>query len=120
MNIEDIRTYCLSKPATTESTPFGDDTLVFKVFDKIFALLSLSDKKLVNLKCDPERAIQLREEHSAIIPGYHMNKKHWNSVYPNDLYDDDLIIEMIDHSFELVASKLKKIQKEELVKLKKG
>lgn len=119
MNIEDIRNYCLSKPATTESTPFGDDTLVFKVFDKVFALLSISDTKRLNLKCNPERAIQLREENSAIIPGYHMNKKHWNSVYPNDLYDDNLMIEMIDHSFELVTSKLKKAQKEELEMLKK-
>jgi len=119
MNIEDIRKYCLNKPATTESTPFGDDTLVFKVFDKMFALLSLSDTKRINLKCDPERAIKLREDNNAIIPGYHMNKKHWNSIYPNDLYDDNLMMEMIDHSFELVASKLKKIQKEELKKLQK-
>jgi len=120
MNIEDIRNYCLSKPATTESTPFGDDTLVFKVFDKVFALMSLTDNMRINLKCDPEWAVQLREENSAIIPGYHMNKKHWNSVLPNELFDDNLMIEMIDHSFDLVAAKLKKTQKEELANLRKN
>jgi len=117
MNIEEIRNYCLSKPACTEGTPFGEDTLVFKVFDKMFALLSMSDKLLINIKCDPEWAIELRGDHPAITAGYHMSKKHWNSVYYNEFFDNELLIKMIDHSYDLVASKLKKSQKEELKKL---
>jgi len=80
MNIEEIRIYCLSKKQTTEGFPFGDDTLVFKVKGKMFALMNLEEDLRMNLKCDPEEAIRLREKHDAVIPGYHMNKKLWNTV----------------------------------------
>lgn len=106
MNIEEIRTYCLSKEKVTESFPFDQNTLVFKVNGKIFALLSL-DHPGLNLKCDPELAIELRELFPFVKPGYHMNKKHWNTVIPNaDLHPEDLK-KWIDHSYELVRKKTK-------------
>ena len=110
MNIEDFRAYCLSKKGTTEDLPFDDVTLTFKVMGKIFAITGLdSDDFRVNLKCDPERAIELRETHpDAILPGYHMNKKHWNTVVFENIFDEDLLIQMIDHSYDLVVAKLKK------------
>ena len=81
MNVEALREYCLSKKASTEDFPFGEETLVFRVMNKIFLLVSLYSNPLqFNAKCDPEKAIELREEHDAIKPGYHMNKKHWNTV----------------------------------------
>ncbi len=122
MNIEEFRTYCLSKKGVTESFPFGEDTLVFKVMDKIFALAGLdAHPATVNLKCDPERAIGLREEYDGqIIPGYHMNKKHWNTVEiepPTGRVGNNLppalIVELIDHSYNLVVKSLtKKLQAE--------
>jgi len=102
MNIEELRQYCISKPGTTEGFPFGDDTLVFKVEGKIFALLNLEGETRINLKCDPDRAIALREEYETIIPGYHMNKKHWNTVIIDNSIPETLIMEMIDHSYHLV------------------
>ena len=108
MNIEEIRDYCLSKPATTEGFPFGKDTLVFKVHDKMYALANLTIGHSVNLKCDPERAIRLREKHSEIIPGFHMNKKHWNTVNLEGLLSVELIKELIDHSYDLVWESLPK------------
>lgn len=111
MNIEDIRDYCILKDYVVEELPFGPDTLVFKVGGKIFLLLSLDligDVRF-NVKCDPEYAIQLREEfENTVIPGYHMNKKHWNTVYCNRQLSDDKIKELINHSYDLVFSSLSK------------
>lgn len=114
MNIENARLYMASKPETTESFPFGDGVLVFKVLDKMFALLSLDRPFYINLKCDPERAIMLREEYEEITPGYHMNKKHWNSVSIEGNLPDELIKELIDHSFDLVVAKLPKTKQQML------
>jgi predicted DNA-binding protein (MmcQ/YjbR family) len=115
MNIEEIRTYCLEKPLANESFPFGDQTLVFKVHDKIFALLGLEPPFSINLKCDPDRAIEFRETYpDVIIPGYHMNKKHWNTVKLDANLSADVITELIDHSFDLVFAKLPKKFRDQL------
>jgi len=114
MNIEELRLYCTVKKGVTESFPFDEHTLVFKVMGKMFALLSLERRPTqVNLKCNPEWSIELREEHDGIvIPGYHMSKKHWNTVYVEQL-NPSITKKMIDHSYELVVSKLpKKLQQE--------
>jgi predicted DNA-binding protein (MmcQ/YjbR family) len=105
LNIEDFRTYCLNKPGAEETFPFGEDTLVFKVKGKIFAITGLDEVTFrVNLKCDPEYALELRDEYPQIIPGFHMNKKHWNTVdFENDL-PDSLLTSLIDHSYELVST----------------
>jgi predicted DNA-binding protein (MmcQ/YjbR family) len=108
MNIELIREYCLSKPLVTESFPFGDDTLVFKVLGKMFVLMNLDGELSVNLKCDPEKAIQLREEYSAVLPGYHMNKRYWNTVMIDGSVSLTIIKEWIDHSYEEVVKSLPK------------
>ncbi|QZT35811.1 MmcQ/YjbR family DNA-binding protein [Halosquirtibacter xylanolyticus] len=108
MNIEQIREYCLQKPFTTESLPFDDTSLVFKVHEKMFGLLILKHPHRMNLKCDPEIAIKLRETYDFVIPGYHMNKKHWNTLSELDNIPDDLIIEWINHSYQLVWNKLPK------------
>ena len=108
MNIEDFREYCIAKTAVTEEFPFDEVTLVFKVAGKMFALTGLDKDFSINLKCDPERAIELREEHPAIQPGWHMNKKHWNTVYVDGSLKDDLLKELIDHSYELVVKSLSK------------
>ena len=113
MNIEEYRDYCLSKKGVSEAFPFDEKTLVFKVMGKMFALTDIEVFEFVNLKCDPERSIKLREQHLGVKPGYHMNKKLWNSVYVNDDVPDGLIFELIDHSYELVVQSLtKKLQKE--------
>ena len=116
MNIEALRLYCLSQKAATEGTPFGPDTLVFRVMGKIFALLGLDAVECsINLKCDPDFAIELREKHpDHIIPGYHMNKKHWNTVYTERGLDDNLIKELVDHSYNLIAQSLPKAARQEL------
>lgn len=108
MNIEIFREYCLSKPHTSESLPFDDDTLVFKVLGKMFALANISGPLSVNLKCDPEKAIELREQYECITPGYHMNKKHWNSVLVNGTLPVQLFYDLIDHSYELVLNSIPK------------
>ncbi|MGD1945585.1 MAG: MmcQ/YjbR family DNA-binding protein [Croceivirga sp.] len=115
MNIEALREYCLSKKGTTESFPFDEHTLVFKVMNKMFALLSLErSPPQINLKCDPEKAIALREEYDGIIvPGYHMSKTHWNTIYIEQLPPERLF-ELVDHSYGLVVAKLTKKLKEEL------
>ena len=107
MNIEQIREYCLSKNEVEESFPFGNDTLVFKTNGKIFLLLSLeTDPLQFNVKCEPEKAIELREEFPGIIlPGYHMNKKHWNTIVVNGKLLWAQIREMIDDSYNLVCHK---------------
>jgi predicted DNA-binding protein (MmcQ/YjbR family) len=105
MNIETIREYCISKTGATESFPFGEDTLVFKAVDKIFALVNLSGDLSINLKCDPAFAIELRERYSSVTPGYHMNKKHWNTINFDGSVPDKEIFKWIDHSYELVTGK---------------
>ena len=115
MNIEVFREYCLSKAGVEESFPFGESTLVFKVMGKMFALTGLDgDQFSVNLKCDPDRAVELREEHPQIRPGYHMNKKHWNTVEFENGLDDSFLIALVDHSYELVVESLPKKVREEL------
>jgi predicted DNA-binding protein (MmcQ/YjbR family) len=109
MNIEDFRAYCLTKPNATEGTPFGEDTLVFKVSGKMFALASLDEvPPRVNLKCDPERALDLRDRYEEVTPGYHMNKKHWNTVELSGGIPDAELRAMIDHSYDLVVASLPK------------
>ena len=108
MNIEELRNYCLAKPGVTEGFPFGEDTLVFKVGGKMFLLTGLSTANSFNVKCDPERAIELRELYPEVKPGYHMNKKLWNTVYMDGVLADKLLIEMIDHSYSLVFAGLPK------------
>ncbi len=119
MNIENIREYCLSKRATTEGFPFNDSTLAFKVAGKIFALANLDTHPLkINLKCDPEKAIDLREHFKSVRPGYHMNKKHWNTLKINGEISREILINLIDHSYNLVIAKLsKKIREENLLQL---
>ncbi|HLF50683.1 MmcQ/YjbR family DNA-binding protein [Flavobacterium sp.] len=117
MNIETYFEYCLSKKGVTEHFPFDEDTLVFKVGGKMFALSSLSQwekgEPSVNLKCDPEHAEELRAQYDDIKPGYHMSKIHWNTINVNKEVPDLLIKELIDHSYELVFKSLtKKIQNE--------
>jgi len=110
MNIEELREYCLSKPGAEECFPFGEETLVFKVNGKIFLLTSLVKQPLqFNVKCDPERAIELREEHSCILPGYHMNKKYWNTIIVDGTLNRDSLQELISHSYELVCDKKLKV-----------
>ena len=108
MNAEEIRNYALDKKDVEETFPFGESVLVFKVNNKIFLLLLIDDIAIsINLKCDPDKALELREEYpNIIIPGYHMNKKHWNTVYPS-LLSKSLVLEMIDDSYNLVANKKK-------------
>ena len=107
MDMETIRKYCLEKKSTTESFPFGESTLVFKVSGKIFLLMSLDSLPLqFNVKCDPEKAEELRESFSSVIPAFHMNKKHWNSVILNGQISAKLIREMIDASYALVVQSL--------------
>jgi predicted DNA-binding protein (MmcQ/YjbR family) len=115
MDIETFRNYCLAKKGVTEDLPFGPDTLVFKIMGKIFALASLDEVPLrVNLKCDPERAISLREEYpELILPGYHMNKMHWNTLVLDGFLQKSIIFELVDHSYNLVLLGLpKKLQQE--------
>ena len=114
MDIEACRDYCLSHKGVTEELPFGPDNLVFKVMGKMFALLSLDSVPLmISLKCDPDKAIELREEHDGVITGaYHMNKVHWNSLQ-TEFLPPALVKELIDHSYDLVVQSLpKKLQQE--------
>lgn len=109
MNIETIREYCLSKPGAEETLPFGPDTIVFKVNNKAFLLLPLDAEDLrFNVKCDPELALELREQFPCVLPGYHMNKKHWNTIVVDGSVASKQIKEWIDHSYELVKGKKKK------------
>jgi predicted DNA-binding protein (MmcQ/YjbR family) len=113
MNIEELRSYCLSLKGTSEGFPFDQKTLVFKVMGKMFALLDVDSFSSINLKCDPERAVLLRELHEGITPGFHMNKSFWNTVKINNDVSDKLIYELIEHSYQQVVLKLtKKLQNE--------
>jgi predicted DNA-binding protein (MmcQ/YjbR family) len=114
MNIEELREYCLQKPGTTEGLPFGEDTLVFKVGEKIFLLTSLVTGNRFNAKCDPERAIELREQYEEIIPGFHMNKKHCNTVFMDGRLTRKQLNELIDHSYDLILGSLPKKKQEEI------
>jgi predicted DNA-binding protein (MmcQ/YjbR family) len=109
MDLAEFREYCLSKPSATEGTPFGPDVLVFKVASKVFALAALDEvPPTVNLKCDPELALDLRDRYDQVRPGYHMNKKHWNTVEIDSGIPDLEVRKMIDHSYELVIKRLPK------------
>jgi predicted DNA-binding protein (MmcQ/YjbR family) len=116
MNIEAFREYCLSKPATTEDTPFGLDNIVFKVEGKMFALAALDEvPPAVNLKCDPDLAIELRDRYAQVRPGYHMNKKHWNTVELDGVIPGKEIRKMVDHSYDLVVKSLPKWHRENVL-----
>lgn len=117
MNIEEFRDYCIRKPGVTEEFPFDEYTLVFKVMGKMFALTNLEGDWNLALKCDPDRAIALREQYPAIRPGYHMNKVHWNTVLMDGSLNDSLVWELIDHSYDLVVAKLPSKLRSELSKL---
>lgn len=121
MNLETYYVYCLSKKGVTEHFPFDQDTLVFKVGGKMFALSSLiqweKGEPSVNLKCDPERALELRAEYEAIQPGFHMSKTHWNTVSINNTLPIDLLKELIDHSYDLVFNSLSKKLQNEILEL---
>jgi predicted DNA-binding protein (MmcQ/YjbR family) len=108
MNIEELREYCLSKKEVTESFPFDNITLVFKVKGKMFLLTNTEGEFTINIKCDPEKAIDLREHYPSVIPGYHMDKKHWNTVIIDGMVSDELLKEWITDSYNLVAKKIKK------------
>ncbi len=110
--IDVLREHCLAKKEVSESFPFDENTLVFKVYDKMFALISLEREPLqMNLKCDPEKAIELREEYYQVIPGYHSNKKHWNTIILENI-SVNFLKKWIDHSYDLVWKKLPKKLKE--------
>ncbi|MFC3878774.1 MmcQ/YjbR family DNA-binding protein [Algoriphagus namhaensis] len=113
MTLAYLRDYCLAKPGTSEDTPFDPTTICFRVGGKIFAITDLENFDFVNFKCDPDRAIELRERYEGITPGYHMNKKSWNSVSVLGNVPDKLILELVDHSYELIFFSLtKKLQAE--------
>ncbi|MBX9852979.1 MAG: MmcQ/YjbR family DNA-binding protein [Cytophagaceae bacterium] len=118
MNIEQLRNYCLKKKGVEEGFPFDENTLVFKVMGKMFALTDVDEFDGVNLKCDPEEAVQLREKYDAVQPGYHMSKKHWNTIIMDGSVSDKLIYEWVDKSYDLVVSKLTKKEKALLDKMK--
>ena len=115
MDLEKFRDYCLSKIATTESMPFGEGVLVFKVTGKMFALAALDEiPATVNLKCDPDLALALRDQYEQVQPGYHMNKKHWNTVEIDSGIPDAELRKMIDHSYKVVVRLLPKKAREKL------
>lgn len=118
MNIEELRDYCLSLKGSSESFPFDEETLVFKVINKMFALIPLEHHfPKISLKCEPERALRLRAEHPGLIEGaYHMNKEHWNQINAGEL-DNELVCELIIHSYSLIVSKMSKKEKAELENL---
>ena len=112
MNVETIRNYCLQKPGTEESLPFGPDVVVFKVKGKSYLLLPLdTDDLRFNVKCDPDLAEELRAQYPCVLPGYHMNKKHWNTIIVDGSIPVSLIKEWIDHSYQLVESGIKSPKK---------
>ncbi len=118
MNIEELREYCLAKIAVTEGFPFDYETLVFKVMDKMFLLTNINKRLSVNLKCEPEKAIELRELYASVLPAYHMNKKHWNTVLIDGSISEEQIQEWIDHSYDEVVGKMTKKMRTNLLNLK--
>jgi len=117
MDLELVRNYCLSKKGVDESLPFDEDSPVYKVMGKIFLISNLIPPYSINVKCDPEKALELRERYDAVIPGFHMNKQHWNTVILDNSVDDGLIYKWIDGSYNLVIDKLNKSDKEKLKRL---
>ena len=116
MKLERLRKYLLSKNGTTEELPFGPQALVFKVAGKMYALIAWEEKPIyISMKCDPDRADSLRNTYPAIKPAYHFNKTHWNMVYIDGTLTNDQIIELIDHSYDLVVRKLKKVDRERIL-----
>lgn len=116
MNIEELRDHCLQLSGVTEDFPFGEETLVFRVGGKIFLLIGLEEGDRFNVKCDPELAVELRERYNEVKPGYHMNKKHWNTVYMDGRLTHKQLCEMISHSYKLVLKSLPKKEQEKLIK----
>ncbi|QXP74495.1 MmcQ/YjbR family DNA-binding protein [Tenacibaculum sp. HL-MS23] len=118
MHIEQLRDYCITKKGVTEHFPFDEVTLVFKVMNKMFALTGLDSwekgETKVNLKCDPDKSLELRGEYESINPGWHMNKKHWNTVTLNNDVSDDFAFQLIDHSYDLIVKGLTRKLQEEL------
>lgn len=115
MNLESLRDYCIALPGVTEELPFGPDTLVFKVMGKVFLLTSLDSPSFsFNVKCDPEKAEELRASYPDVQPGYHMNKKHWNTVHVTGSVSSELLFSWVKHSYDLIVSALPKSAKEEL------
>lgn len=108
MHLEQFRQYCLSLPATEETLPFDEDTLVFKVAGKMFALANMTVFESINLKCDPEQAVELRERYAAVLPGYHMNKQHWNTVLIDGSISNQLLLQWTKDSYDLVVQSLPK------------
>ncbi len=121
MNIEQLREYCIAKKGVTESFPFDETTLVFKVMNKMFLLTGLKSwenrEGSMNVKCNPEKAIALRERYESVMAGYHMSKKHWNTVVLNSDVSDTFAFELVDHSYDLITKNLTKKLKEELKNL---
>jgi len=118
MDIETFRNYCISKPGVTEGLPFDQNTLVFKVMGKMFTATGLDQFEKINLKCDPEKAQELRTQNPAVQPGYHMNKKHWNTIIMDGSVPDVIVNQWIDESYDLVVKGLPGKIKEEFNKLK--
>lgn len=117
MNIEELREYCLAKPFAEETFPFDETTLVFKVLGKVFLLAGIDEQPLqFNVKCDPEYAIELREKYSFVLPGYHMNKKHWNTVVCESGTSKKLLKELIDHSYDMVVNGMTAKEREKVKK----
>jgi predicted DNA-binding protein (MmcQ/YjbR family) len=114
MDIEILREYCISKPWVTEGFPFDESTLVFKVAGKMFLLTDLVGELSMNVKCDPDKAIELREHYSCVLPGYHMNKKLWNTILIDGSVSDSQLMQWIDDSYALVVESLTKKEKEKL------
>lgn len=114
MNIELLRNYCITKKGVTEEFPFDDRTLVFKVMGKMFALADVEEFDGINVKCDPELAIELRERYAGVLPGYHMSKKHWNTLVMDGSLPEKMILKWVDDSYDLVVASLPKKLREEL------
>ena len=115
MHIEAFYDFCLSLPGSTDDFPFDQETLVFKVLGKMFALTNVDTFESINLKCDPVKALELRAAYDEIEPGWHMNKKHWNTVSMKGNLQDELILDLIRHSYDLVVAKLPKKDQEKLL-----
>lgn len=116
--LEQIRNYCIAKPGVEETLPFDEDSPVYKVMGKMFAIISVTPPHSISLKCDPERSAELREEYEGITPGYHMSKVHWNTIRFDGNVPVKLINELVDHSYDLIVAALPKKLKEELQRLK--
>lgn len=117
MTLEHFRSYCIAKPGVTEDFPFDDVTLTMKVMGKMFAICDISSFERINVKCDPDLAIELREQYDSVQPGWHMNKHHWNTVYLDGGVEDRLVHEWIDHSYDLIVKGLTKKLRAELENL---